>query len=175
MKQKCAIVFLVFGVILFGCKTIGKSGLSLYSVEKHAEIIIKSSCKLSAVSHLKEDSAFKNSIEAESNKTIKQLKIKSEAEIEKSSYYINKTEFIITERCGAKTKDGNPFLGLQENIYLENIKTKEILTFHADTIVIQNQTLNAPKTIVPAKLNLTPYIGPLTNKIYLQIKKRLSK
>ncbi len=70
---------------------------------------------------------YQNSIEAESNKTIKQLKIKSEAEIEKSNYRINKTEFIITERCGAKTKDGNPFLGLQENIYLEDIKTRSCL------------------------------------------------
>lgn len=173
MKLKFTIIFILSGLFIIGCKTIHKSKLSLFSIEKNTEILIKSSCKLSAVSHLKEDSVFKKAIDLESDKALKVLKIKNETKLEKSNYKISKTEFIITERCSAKTNDGNPFIGLQENIYLENTKTNETLTFHADTIVVQGQSLSSPKTIVPKKLDLIQYIKPLTNKNYSQIKKYL--
>jgi hypothetical protein len=171
MKLKFTIVFILSGLFIIGCKTIHKSKLSLFSNEKNIDIVIKSSCKLSAVSHLKEDSVFKKAIDLESDKSLQVLQIKSKTKLEKSNYKISKTEFIITERCSAKTNDGNPFIGLQENIYLENTKTNEILTFHADTIFIQGQSLSSPKTLVPRKLDFTSYIKPLTNKNYSQIKK----
>ncbi len=162
--------FCLLILIFVCCKSKEKRGLALYKVEKNVEVNIRSSCKISAVSDLKTDSIFKEKISKASDAAITKLKIKGSHSLEKSVYRISKTEWIITERCGAKTADGKPFIGLQEIIVLENTLTKQLVEFRKDTIVINSQTLNQPNTLVPKKLSLDSYISSLTEKNYLEVK-----
>lgn len=160
--------------VLICCKSKEKGGLALYKGEKNVEVKIRSSCKISAVSELKTDSTFKTRISKASDNSIEKFKIRENKSLGKSHYIVSKTEFIITERCGAKTADGKPFIGLQEILVLENTQSKQIVEFRKDTVVINSQTLNQPNTLVPKKLSLESYITSLTEKNYLEVKNFLN-
>lgn len=170
---------LFFSLILItsfitSCKIFNKSKTVVYNSEKNVQITIKSSCKISAVEQYRTDSSFKEKIAAASLSSMTKQKIKNHKSIEKSHYKINKTEFIITERCSAKTKDDLPFIGLQEILVLENIKSKEITEFRVDTVFVNSQALGQPKTLVPKKIVLDEYAKKLTEKNYQKVKQFLS-
>lgn len=160
---------LLFVLILGCCKSKEKGGLVLYKREKNVEITIKSSCKISSVAELKNDSLFKEKIAAASDASMEKLKIKVSKSLERSNYRISKTEFVITERCGAKTADGKPFIGLHEIIVLENTQSKQLFEFIKDTVVISEKALGQPNTLVPKKLNIDSYVSALTKKNYLSV------
>jgi hypothetical protein len=157
-------------LVFFSCKPAEKSSLVLYSNENKVDITVRSSCKISSISPLQNEAELKNKIAKSGEESIRKLKLKINGSLAKSNYRISKTELVITERCGVRTSSGKPFVGLQQILILENIESKKLIEFRADTILADQQSLEQPNTLVPQKIILDTYIPGLTEKNYRQVK-----
>lgn len=160
---------LLLGMLaVFSCKTAEKSSLVLYNKENNINIVVRSSCKISSIAP--NEPGLKDQITKESQEAFAKLKLKGSSSLEKSNYRISKTELVITERCGVAATNGKPFVGLQQILLLENIASKQLIEFKSDTVLVDQQSLGQPSTLVPKKITLEPYITGLTDKNYLQVK-----
>ncbi|MCD6066567.1 MAG: hypothetical protein K0S33_1393 [Bacteroidetes bacterium] len=159
----------IFSILLFCCTTHTKKASVLYTKENTVEVRVKSSCRLSTMLPL-DTVVLKEKVLQYSNESIKKFKLKTGKSLEKASYRISKTQLIITERCGAQTSTGQPFMGLAQVLILEHIPSGQLLQFSSDTIIVNQAALNQPATLVPKKVQLEPYINGLMINNYIQLK-----
>lgn len=165
MFSRLLLFLIVF--LIFGCISKPKSKLVLLKAESDISIRLKSSCKKSAFDSISSDQKLKMIIKETKNKGIKEAKIKSCASEKKSTYLIKSAQLVVSERCGAKTASGKPFIGLQYILTIQNLKTNDTLNFSSDTSYIYQDNLNS---LVPKKINLTTYLPSLTKNTLSQIK-----
>ncbi|HEY1038374.1 MAG TPA: hypothetical protein VGF30_03170 [Bacteroidia bacterium] len=161
-------------ISFFACTNKGKMSSTVFFNENKTEIEVRSSCKISAFNPLENEEGLKQIISTSEKTAIKELKVKTTSSLEKAGYKITETKLIITERCGAKTPDGMPFIVLQHILTLVNTKSGESTTFRADTLYQNQQALNQPKTIVPKKIVLDSYLPGLSKKNIIAVKNFLT-
>jgi len=118
---------------------------------------------------LKNEDQLKNVIHSSSNQSIKELKLKTNSALDKSTYKVYKIDFTINETCEATKESNTNSYRLHEELMLRNIATNDFLSFKTDTL-INNRALGIPNQLASKQINFSDYIPMLTTKNYLKAK-----